>query len=642
MTSPAPYLFKYNQPDVTYPTSNFEFCEINETIQVNKLIVNNIGIKNLLSITEPVTITSPLTSMYTAQQILSGFITREPLGASLTDTLPTSASIVSLINNPIVNTYFTILYHNKSTSYNVTINGNTGITVQTDSTVYKNKSIYILFLLTNVTPGFEQISVYFLKNNKPITLPTPTLDKSVVLWNGTTGNALKDSVVTISSTGVMSNVLDPVLDQDVATKKYVDDSIAGLYWKDAVRCVTTANVGLSGPELIANTDGVTLNYGDRVLVIQQTLAVENGVYLYNNTGPWVRSPDLLVGTAAANFVYGVKEGTLYADTGFICSTDPPNDIVGTNDLVFTLYSQIIKAGSGLSKTNNILDVNVDPINMKIDTITKSIVCTMFPVGTFIKNISNVLPGYLLCDGTSYLVSSYPELYQVLNTVISTCTISISSPAVVTAVNHSLLTGQTVYFTTTGALPTGLSVHTTYYVFVVDSSQIRLAASYSELINGLLLNTTGSQTGVHTLNRTIGGVTSSTTFKVPDMRNNIMADVNSTYGVGGFTGSETKTLTTSNIPNHSHTYYTTNHYHTYQDYVNTLQGEYINYNPDNKIVGGTIQTSVVVDFFSNVIDNGGFSTTNPNTLPSATTDTAGSSTPINLLQPTFYMYFHIKY
>lgn len=77
----------------------------------------------------------------------------------------------------------------------------------------------------------------------------------------------------------------------------------------------------------------------------------------------------------------------------------------------------------------------------------------------------------------------------------TATISIATPAVITiASTTGVLVGSRVSFSTTGALPTGLSTATTYYVSAVPSgTTFRVAATKG----GADIATSGTQSGVHT-------------------------------------------------------------------------------------------------------------------------------------------------
>jgi fibronectin-binding autotransporter adhesin len=75
-----------------------------------------------------------------------------------------------------------------------------------------------------------------------------------------------------------------------------------------------------------------------------------------------------------------------------------------------------------------------------------------------------------------------------------CTISVASPAVVTQTN-TYVGGEVVFFTTTGALPTGLSPLTPYYVSStgLSSSSFQVSATRG----GASINTSGSQSGTQT-------------------------------------------------------------------------------------------------------------------------------------------------
>lgn len=78
---------------------------------------------------------------------------------------------------------------------------------------------------------------------------------------------------------------------------------------------------------------------------------------------------------------------------------------------------------------------------------------------------------------------------------ATITMTIAAPGVVTDTAHGLSIGTAVKFSTTGALPTGITAGTTYYIvaagFTVNAYE--LAATPG----GSAITTTGTQSGVHT-------------------------------------------------------------------------------------------------------------------------------------------------
>lgn len=83
----------------------------------------------------------------------------------------------------------------------------------------------------------------------------------------------------------------------------------------------------------------------------------------------------------------------------------------------------------------------------------------------------------------------------------TATITIASPGVVTWASHGLAAGTPVVFTTTGALPTGLSVSKAYYVtndgnLATNTFAVSDTLAHANAGTGQI-NTSGSQSGTHT-------------------------------------------------------------------------------------------------------------------------------------------------
>jgi len=151
-------------------------------------------------------------------------------------------------------------------------------------------------------------------------------------------------------------------DRTLVDKGYLDSTIAGaiegLNVKQAVRVASTSGLTLSGLQTI---DGVTVIVGDRVLVKNQTLGEQNGIYIASSSG-WVRSVDfdaLPSDSEILNAFFFVSEGTTNADTGWVLTNNPPI-IINTTPLVFAQFSSagVIQAGTGLTKVGNNLNVNV--------------------------------------------------------------------------------------------------------------------------------------------------------------------------------------------------------------------------------------------------------------------------------------------
>jgi hypothetical protein len=96
--------------------------------------------------------------------------------------------------------------------------------------------------------------------------------------------------------------------------------------------------------------------------------------------------------------------------------------------------------------------------------------------------------------------------------LGTPTITIATPAVVTKTAHGLTLNDSVKFTTTGALPTGIVSGTTYYV--ISAGLTADAFQVSTTIGGSAVNTSGSQSGVHTLIRTTPRAVAETDTRLP--------------------------------------------------------------------------------------------------------------------------------
>jgi len=171
----------------------------------------------------------------------------------------------------------------------------------------------------------------------------------------------------------ITNLGFPTAVTDAASKGYVDQAIQGLSWKEPTRVATTANITLSGA---ATIDGVTLVSGDRVLVKNQTNPAQNGIYDVNTAGAWFRSGDADADTDLIGAAVFVSEGTTYADTAWVMTTNAPIT-VDTTPLTWVQFgsSTSYVAGGGLTLTGNQFDVGagtgilVGADTVSVDTAT---------------------------------------------------------------------------------------------------------------------------------------------------------------------------------------------------------------------------------------------------------------------------------
>jgi hypothetical protein len=152
----------------------------------------------------------------------------------------------------------------------------------------------------------------------------------------------------------ITNLADPTVATDAATKNYVDNVAQGLSTKQSVRALAAANITLSGTQTI---DGVALAAGDTVLCIAQTTGSQNGSYTVAS-GAWTRTPDFDdVNDQTRSPYWFVGEGTSYAASGWVMTTWPYT--IGVTALAFTQFTGAgeIIAGNGLQKAGNTLSIN---------------------------------------------------------------------------------------------------------------------------------------------------------------------------------------------------------------------------------------------------------------------------------------------
>lgn len=109
-----------------------------------------------------------------------------------------------------------------------------------------------------------------------------------------------------------------------------------------------------------------------------------------------------------------------------------------------------------------------------------------------------LPTGLTTNTKYYVANAATNTFQVSSTLGNAVTISIASPAVITWNSHGLSNDDIVYFTTTGALPTGLFANTNYYVVNAASNTFQVSSTSG----GAAINTFGSQSGTHICGKSI--------------------------------------------------------------------------------------------------------------------------------------------
>lgn len=195
---------------------------------------------------------------------------------------------------------------------------------------------------------------------------------------------------------------------------------------------------------------------------------------------------------------------------------------------------------------------------------------LMPVGAEIDFDGHTAPvKWLFCAGQNVSRATYASLFAALIKSLAGVTVTIATPAVVSWANHGRLAGDKIRFTTTGALPTGLVANTDYYI--ITAGLVAGSFQLSATPGGAAINTSGTQSGVHTGIHAPHGVgDGSTTFGIPDRRGVVTVGVdnmlNSAAGrnvanastgsmdgtvMGAIGGDDTHLMTSGELIAHTH-------------------------------------------------------------------------------------------
>ena len=251
---------------------------------------------------------------------------------------------------------------------------------------------------------------------------------------------------------------------DIANKSYVDSVAQGLDPKASCVAATTANITLSGTQTI---DGVALIAGDRCLVKDQTLSQNNGIYLVA-AGAWTRATDMDTWAEVPGAFTFIEQGTLYADTGWVCTSNAGGTL-GTTPITWVQFAGVgsYTAGTGLTLTGtqfsltapvtialggtnatNATDARTNLVAAKSGTnsdITELYALNGTSYGVAYQNLTNqlVMGAVLTFDGTTLTA---PDASFTTLTASSTTTLSGLTASTALALNASK---QVVSVTNTG-------------------------------------------------------------------------------------------------------------------------------------------------------------------------------------------------
>ena len=175
---------------------------------------------------------------------------------------------------------------------------------------------------------------------------------------------------------------------------------------------------------------------------------------------------------ASEFLRGMSSGGDISDGGFSPDTEAINPIIEPGVIYAPAAAADADTDDRLSTTIEIIASAPDMANLGVDQ-RLLVGADSDDFGTFYRY-----------DGTKIIAVAYAEVF----------TVTIASPGVFTSTAHGLAANDRIKLRTTGALPTGLSVDTVYYVISTGLTADAFQLSTSE--GGAAINTSGTQSGTH--------------------------------------------------------------------------------------------------------------------------------------------------
>jgi hypothetical protein len=169
----------------------------------------------------------------------------------------------------------------------------------------------------------------------------------------------------------ISNLADGTAAGDAVNLGQLQAAQAGIDPKQSVRTSNgIGNITVSNPGT-STFDGVALTSGDRIVLKNQSAPAENGIYVFNGSGvAMTRATDMDAWSEVPGAYVWVEEGTIWADTAWICTNDPGGTL-NTTAITWAVFSvSSTTAGNGLTYTGGVLAVvgTTNRISVAADSI----------------------------------------------------------------------------------------------------------------------------------------------------------------------------------------------------------------------------------------------------------------------------------
>ncbi|MFI3187931.1 MAG: hypothetical protein QX198_18300 [Methylococcaceae bacterium] len=154
-------------------------------------------------------------------------------------------------------------------------------------------------------------------------------------------SVLVNTVLDMGGANRVANLAPATANGQPVVYEQLNSAVANIAWKDNVRVAAQVNTALATPGATINSIAMSVN--DRVLLSHQNSAAENGIYIWSGAStPLTRAADSATFSDLESAVTTVDEGT---SAGVSYRQTQVNGVVGTNDIVWTLFGTFAPSAS---------------------------------------------------------------------------------------------------------------------------------------------------------------------------------------------------------------------------------------------------------------------------------------------------------
>lgn len=185
---------------------------------------------------------------------------------------------------------------------------------------------------------------------------------------------------------------------DLVPLGQIQNLLNGLDWKLHVRLATTTNINITSPG--SSFDSVTAAVGDRILLMGQTTASQNNIYIYQGASvAMTLAADAVQGELDTADTVSVSEGSVNANKSFTLNTKNPIT-VGTTALSWVQNNAALSYmnGTGLLLSGQTFSIDTSKVPLKYAANLGDGSASTFTVTHGLASLDVMINIYLVATG----------------------------------------------------------------------------------------------------------------------------------------------------------------------------------------------------------------------------------------------------